>query len=176
MFYFCTFSLLTNTFLYSSLSCSPTHYELCTKSPYIACYYNKLIYVKETTHATYARAYTRPYQKTGTEKLKLNGNMYGTGRSVHRPFNSRFLNGRARCTDRTGKLFFDAYCTTLLCTGIYVTARFATADRLRSRPAGFEAVDPLRSRHARLLRRSIELAHAYYHAPFTCVLTLSTVL
>ena len=60
--------------------------------------------------------------------------------------------------------------------GIYVTARFATADRLRSRPAGFEAVDPLRSRHARLVRRSIEQAHAYYHAPFTCVLTLSTVL
>ena len=34
---------------------------------------------------------------------------------------------------------------------------------------GFEAVDPLRSRHACLARRSIELAHAYYHAPFyTC--------
>ena len=30
-------------------------------------------HVKETTRATYARAYTRPYQKTGTGKLKLNG-------------------------------------------------------------------------------------------------------
>ena len=45
--------------------------------------------MKETTRATYARAYTRPYQKTGMGKLKLNGNLYGTGRSVHRPFNSR---------------------------------------------------------------------------------------
>ena len=74
--------------------------------------------MKETTratYATYARVYTRPYQKTGTGKLKLNGNLYGTGCSVHRPFNYRsppvFLNGRVRCTDRTGKLFFDAYCT-----------------------------------------------------------------
>ena len=34
---------------------------------------------------------------------------------------------------------------------------------------GFEAVDPLRSRHARLARRSIEQAHVHYHAPFyTC--------
>ena len=32
-------------------------------------------HVKETTRATYARAYTRPYQKTGTGKLKLNGNL-----------------------------------------------------------------------------------------------------
>ena len=45
--------------------------------------------MKETTRATYARAYTRPYQKTGTGKLKLNGNLYGTGCSVHRPFNYR---------------------------------------------------------------------------------------
>ena len=70
--------------------------------------------MKETTRATYARAYTRPYQKTGTGKLKLTGNLYGTGGSVHRPFNYRsppvFLNGRVRCTDRTGELFFDAYC------------------------------------------------------------------
>ena len=63
-------------------------------------------HVKETTHATYVRAYTRPYQKTETGKLKRNGNTYGTGRSVHRPFNSCsipirrrvflfcFLNGR----------------------------------------------------------------------------------
>ena len=40
--------------------------------------------MKETTRATYMRAYTRPYQKTGTGKLKRNGNTYGT---VHRPFN-----------------------------------------------------------------------------------------
>ena len=38
-------------------------------------------------------------------------------------------------------------------SGIDVTARFATADRLRSR-------------HACLARRSIEQAHAYCHAPF----------
>ena len=39
---------------------------------------------------------------------------------------------------------------------VYVTARFATADWLRSW-------------HGRLARRSIEQAHAYYHAPFyTC--------
>ena len=31
-------------------------------------------HVKETTHVTYERAYTRPYQKTGTGKLKRNGN------------------------------------------------------------------------------------------------------
>ena len=57
--------------------------------------------MKETTCAIYVRAYTRPYQKTGTGKLKRNGNTYGTGRSVHRPFNYRstpvrcpfFLNG-----------------------------------------------------------------------------------
>ena len=53
--------------------------------------------MKETTHATYARAYTRPYQKTGTGKLKLNGNMYGTGRSVHRPFNYRSISVRRPC-------------------------------------------------------------------------------
>ena len=45
--------------------------------------------MKETTRATYARAYTRPYQITGTGKLKLNGNMYGTGRFILRPFNFR---------------------------------------------------------------------------------------
>ena len=45
-------------------------------------------HVKETTDATYARAYTRPYQKTETGKLKRNGNTYGTGRFVHRPFNT----------------------------------------------------------------------------------------
>ena len=82
--------------------------------------------MKETTRATYARAYTRPYQKTGTGKLKLTGNLYGTGRSVHRPFNYRsppvFLNGRVRCTDRTGELFFDAYCTSYIHVGQHFTS------------------------------------------------------
>ena len=68
-------------------------------------------------------------------------------------------------------------CKIMLCTirimyvySIYVTAQFATADRFRNRPAGFESVDPLRIRRpasklARVLlaRRSIE---QYYHAPF----------
>ena len=40
------------------------------------------------------RLYTRPYQKTGTGKLKLDRNMYGTGRSVHRPFNYRSISVR----------------------------------------------------------------------------------
>ena len=45
---------------------------------------------------------------------------------------------------------------------VYVTAQFATADRLRSW-------------HARLVRRSIEQAHAYYHAPFyTCAHALNS--
>ena len=78
-------------------------------------------HVKETTRATYARAYTRPYQKTGTKKLKRNENTYGTVRSFHRLFNYRsitvqypftaqfFLMG-AHFTDRTGN-FFDAYRT-----------------------------------------------------------------
>ena len=69
-------------------------------------------HVKETTRATYAHAYTPPYQKTGTGKLKRNGNTYGTVRSVHCPFNSCsipvrhpfFLTG-AHCTDRMGELF-----------------------------------------------------------------------
>ena len=70
-------------------------------------------HVKETTRATYARAYTRPYQKTGTGKLKLNGNLYGTGRSVHRPFNYRsisvrrpfFLNGHPLYGSNGGTFF-----------------------------------------------------------------------
>ena len=69
--------------------------------------------MKETTRATYARAYTRPYQKTGTGKLKLNRNLYGTGRSVHRPFNYRsipvrrpfFLNGRPLYGSNGGTFF-----------------------------------------------------------------------
>ena len=79
-------------------------------------------HVKETTRATYVRAYTRPYQKTGTGKLKRNREIKkkreyvwnGPFRSspIHLPFNTRsppiFLSG-ARCTDRMGELFFDAY-------------------------------------------------------------------
>ena len=53
---------------------------------------------------------------------------------------------------------------------IYVTARFATADRLRSRQPASKPARAFRvvrlSWHARLARRSIEQAHAYYHAPF----------
>ena len=47
-------------------------------------------HVKKTTHATYARAYTRPYQKTETGKLKRNGNTTFKFRSssVQFPFNT----------------------------------------------------------------------------------------
>ena len=45
-------------------------------------------HVKETTRATYARAYTRPYQEMGTGKLKLNGNLFRSS-PVQLPFNSR---------------------------------------------------------------------------------------
>ena len=34
-----------------------------------------------------------PVPENGTGKFKLNGNLYGTGRSVHRPFNSRSIPG-----------------------------------------------------------------------------------
>ena len=49
-------------------------------------------HVKETTRATYARAYTRLYQKTETGKLKQNGNTYRPFRSspVQFPFAARF--------------------------------------------------------------------------------------
>ena len=46
--------------------------------------------MKETTRATYPCAYS-PVPEKGTGKLKLNGNLYGTGRSVHCPFNSRSI-------------------------------------------------------------------------------------
>ena len=48
-------------------------------------------HVKETIRTTYAHAYTHSYQKTETRKLKRNGNTYGTGRFVHRPFNSHSI-------------------------------------------------------------------------------------
>ena len=58
-------------------------------------------HVKETTPATYAFAYTRPYRKTGTEKLKRNGEIKtkreyvrnGPFRSspVHYPFATLFF-------------------------------------------------------------------------------------
>ena len=42
-------------------------------------------HVRETTRATYM------YQKTGTGKLKRNGNTYRMVRSVHRPFDYRSI-------------------------------------------------------------------------------------
>ena len=57
-----------------------TYIRVCVYSP-----------VPENGNGEIACAYTRPYQKTGTGKLKRNGNMYGMVRSVHRPFNYRSI-------------------------------------------------------------------------------------
>ena len=73
--------------------------------------------MKETTRATYARAYTRPYQKMGTGKLKLNGNLFRSS-PVQLPFNSRsppvFFKRAPVVQIERGNFFFDAYHTSRL--------------------------------------------------------------
>ena len=52
-------------------------------------------HVKETTRATYARAYTRPFQKTRNGKMKMKREYVRNGpfcsSPVQLPFNARFF-------------------------------------------------------------------------------------